>query len=99
MALNITDSLSKAISLALKELYGIEQSADSITLQDTRREFRGDYTLVVFPYVKQARSARSIPCAITAPPSARSSPAMIRSKVVLPAPEGAEKMITLLFMI
>lgn len=57
MALNITDSLSKAISLALKELYGIEQSADSITLQDTRREFRGDYTLVVFPYVKQARKS------------------------------------------
>ena len=57
MALNITDSLTKAIAQALKELYGVEQSASSIALQDTRREFRGDYTLVVFPYVKQARKS------------------------------------------
>ena len=57
MALNITDSLTKAIAQALKELYGVEQSASSIALQDTRRDFRGDYTLVVFPYVKQARKS------------------------------------------
>ena len=57
MALNITDSLTKAIAQALKDLYGIEQAADGIVLQDTRREFRGDYTLVVFPYVKQARKS------------------------------------------
>ena len=57
MALNITDSLTKAIAEALKELYGVEQSSDSIVLQDTRRDFRGDYTLVVFPYVKQARKS------------------------------------------
>ena len=55
MALNITDSLTKAIAQALKDLYGIEQAADGIVLQDTRREFRGDYTLVVFPYVKAGK--------------------------------------------
>ena len=54
MALNITDSLTGAIARALKDLYGVEQSPASIALQDTRRDFRGDYTLVVFPYVKQA---------------------------------------------
>ena len=54
MALNITDSLTGAIVRALKDLYGVEQSPASIALQDTRRDFRGDYTLVVFPYVKQA---------------------------------------------
>lgn len=57
MISNITIALTEAISLALKELYGIEQAPDSIVLQDTRREFRGDYTLVVFPYVKQARKS------------------------------------------
>ena len=57
MALNITDSLTGAIARALKDLYGVEQSPASIALQDTRRDFRGDYTLVVFPYVKQARKS------------------------------------------
>lgn len=55
--MNITETLTATIASALKQLYGIEQSADSIVLQDTRKEFRGDYTLVVFPYVKQARKA------------------------------------------
>ena len=57
MALNITDSLTGTIARALKDLYGVEQSPASIALQDTRRDFRGDYTLVVFPYVKQARKS------------------------------------------
>lgn len=57
MALNITDSLTGAIARALKDLFGVEQSPASIALQDTRRDFRGDYTLVVFPYVKQARKS------------------------------------------
>ena len=53
----ITETLTQAISVALHELYNIDQPAESITLQDTRREFKGDYTLVVFPYVKQARKS------------------------------------------
>ena len=55
--MNIVDSLTQSISQALKELYGVEQTPESIVLQDTRREFSGDYTLVVFPYVKQARKS------------------------------------------
>ncbi len=55
--MNITETLTTTVAAVLKQLYGIEQSADSIVLQDTRKEFRGDYTLVVFPYVKQARKA------------------------------------------
>ena len=53
----ITDHLTQAIAAALNELYSISADATSITLQETRREFSGDYTLVVFPYVKQARKA------------------------------------------
>ena len=55
--MNITETLTQAVSAALRELYAIEAPASAIVLQDTRREFRGDYTLVVFPYVKQARKA------------------------------------------
>jgi len=57
MTLNIIDSLTKAISQALKELYGIEQQPADVVLQETRRDFKGDSTLVVFPYVKQARKS------------------------------------------
>ena len=53
--MNIVTSLTQTISEALKSLYGIEQAAGDIVLQATRRDFAGDYTLVVFPYVKQAR--------------------------------------------
>ncbi len=55
--MNITTTLSQAVADALKNLYGIETDAKSIVLQDTRKEFKGDYTLVVFPYVKQARKS------------------------------------------
>ena len=55
--MTITDALTQAVASALKTLYGIEPGAASIQLQDTRKEFAGDYTLVVFPYVKQARKS------------------------------------------
>ena len=53
--MNIVTTLSQTISQALQSLYGIETSAENVVLQATRREFTGDYTLVVFPFVKQAR--------------------------------------------
>ena len=55
--MTIIDSLTQTISLALKDLYAIGQAPADIVLQDTRRDFKGDYTLVVFPYVKQARKS------------------------------------------
>ncbi len=55
--MTITDALTQAVANALKTLYGIEQEASTLQLQETRKEFAGDYTIVVFPYVKQARKA------------------------------------------
>ena len=55
--MNILEALSQSVSLALNSLYGLNQDVESIGFQETRREFKGDYTLVVFPYVKQARKA------------------------------------------
>ena len=55
--MSITESLSIAISQALNHLYSINLSPGSIPLQETRRDFSGDYTLVVFPFVKQARKS------------------------------------------
>ena len=55
MELTIQQVLQQAIAQALDTLYGIKTPADGIQLQGTRKEFKGDFTLVVFPYVKQAR--------------------------------------------
>ena len=53
----IEQSLQKAVSSALKSLYNIDATPESVVLQTTKKEFAGDYTIVVFPYVKQARKS------------------------------------------
>ncbi len=42
---------------AVKELYGVEIAPESVQLQKTKKEFVGDITLVVFPFVKAARKS------------------------------------------
>lgn len=53
----IDSIIQNAISEALKSLYNIDCSPESVVLQKTKKEFTGDYTVVVFPYVKQARKS------------------------------------------
>lgn len=53
----IEQTLQNAIAQALKSLYEITTEAESIVLQTTKKEFQGDFTLVVFPFVKQARKS------------------------------------------
>ena len=53
----IENNLQQAVASALKTLYGIEAAPDTVVLQATKKEFEGDYTVVVFPYVKQARKS------------------------------------------
>ena len=50
----IEQNLQQAVSAALKSLYGIDAAPETVVLQTTKKEFQGDYTIVVFPYVKQA---------------------------------------------
>lgn len=42
---------------ALKDLYGLDVEPSTIIPQATKKEFEGDMTLVVFPWVKAARKA------------------------------------------
>ena len=49
--------LQKAISQILEQNYNIQVPAEQIVLQETKKEFEGDFTLVVFPFVKQARKS------------------------------------------
>ena len=53
----IETNLQQAVASALNNLYGIEAAPDTVVLQATKKEFEGDYTVVVFPYVKQARKS------------------------------------------
>ena len=53
----IDKDLQIAVSEALKSLYNIDLATESVVLQKTKKEFEGDYTIVVFPYVKQARKS------------------------------------------
>ena len=51
----IEQKLQQVVADALNRLYSLEVSPDTVVLQATKKEFTGDYTVVVFPYVKQAR--------------------------------------------
>lgn len=47
--------LEEALSATLREVLNVEVVQPDVKLQATHSEFAGDYTLVVFPWVKQAR--------------------------------------------
>lgn len=49
--------ISQVVSEALKSLYNIEVGAETVQLQKTKKEFEGDITVVVFPFVKMARKS------------------------------------------
>src|SRR5262245_42694331 len=42
------------IQKALSSLYSIQSSPEEIVFQEPRKEFEGDFTLIVFPYAKKA---------------------------------------------
>ena len=49
--------IAETLKEALHDLYQIEWQADPSIMQKTKKEFDGDFTLVVFPFVKAARKA------------------------------------------
>ena len=50
--MNIEQNLQNTIIGALNELYHAQVEASQITLQKTKKEFKGHYTLVTFPLLK-----------------------------------------------
>ncbi|HPE40112.1 MAG TPA: arginine--tRNA ligase [Bacteroidales bacterium] len=47
----------KALEKILIELYQTEIKIENSTIQRTKKEFEGDYTIVVFPFVKMAKKS------------------------------------------
>jgi arginyl-tRNA synthetase len=50
--MNIENIIRNAVADSLKALYNFEPSAGEIQLQNTRKDFEGDVTLVVFPFLR-----------------------------------------------
>ena len=55
--MTIEEVIKKGVSQALQALYGLETDPEAIQLDPTRKEFEGDLTLVVFPYLKASHKA------------------------------------------
>jgi len=55
--MNIQDQLIKAVAAAVKDLYDAELPESQIALQETRKEFNGDITIVTFPMVRFSKKS------------------------------------------
>jgi len=55
--MSIDSIIAQAVAKAVKALYGLDTPADKIVPQATRKEFEGNLTVVVFPWVKAARKS------------------------------------------
>lgn len=55
--MTIESIISGAVAKAIKELYGAEIDAASIVPQATRKEFEGNLTIVVFPFLKASHKS------------------------------------------
>jgi len=53
----ITQKILQAITETLQEKFAEQTSIQELTLQKTRKEFEGDFTLVVFPFAKIAKAS------------------------------------------
>lgn len=58
--MSIDKVISTAVSSAVKVLYGIDADPSTIVPQATRKEFEGNLTVMVFPWVKAARKAPEV---------------------------------------
>lgn len=50
--MTVESIISQGVSNALKDLYGAEVKPEEVSPQTTRKEFEGNLTIVVFPYLK-----------------------------------------------
>jgi len=55
--MSIITTLQKEVATAVETLYGQAFPTEKVVVNVTRKEFEGDYTVVVFPFAKLARKA------------------------------------------
>ena len=55
--MNAHTIISQALEEAIRQLYGVTPSPDVLQIQETRKEFEGDFTVVVFPLLKISKKS------------------------------------------
>ncbi|WP_207493396.1 arginine--tRNA ligase [Aridibaculum aurantiacum] len=55
--MSVVAQIKEAAVQAINQLYGLSISQDAITVNETKPEFEGDYTLVLFSFIKQLKKA------------------------------------------
>ena len=55
--MDVIKQLKGSLSNCIEEIYGVEYAAENLTLTQTKKEFEGAYTLVVFPLTKLLKKA------------------------------------------
>lgn len=55
--MDFKNHIVEAFKEVVKECYDLEIDEEKVILNQTRKEFEGDYTIVVFPYVKQLKKS------------------------------------------
>ena len=55
--MSIVTEIKAKVAIVLKELYGYEVTQTELTINSTKPEFEGDYTLVLFSFVKQLKKS------------------------------------------
>ncbi len=53
--MNILDIIYDKVPKALKALYDMDMGSENLIINVTKKEFEGDYTVVTFPFSKQAK--------------------------------------------
>ena len=53
--MNFTEKIAEGVKDAVTKLYDHEVDLDAVMITNTRKEFSGDYTVVVFPFTKAAK--------------------------------------------
>lgn len=57
MGMNIVSQIKPLVARTLKDLYGQDFNESELTISTTKPEFEGDYTLVLFSFVKQLKKS------------------------------------------
>ena len=55
--MEIASKIMMAVQAVIEDLYGVQVPSKMVQLQETRSEFEGQLTLVVFPFLKMSRKA------------------------------------------
>ena len=58
--MNLDETIQSAVAQSVKALYDIDTEIQQIQIQKTKKEFEGDITVVVFPFVKPARKSPEV---------------------------------------